>query len=211
MARNPQAPTCRPVKGFGPRQPDRRFPGLARVWLLVAMLSVLPLSAAADEGRIEVRTAIAYLQDGVWFVDARVDFQLSDEANEALDSGVKLTFKLQIELSRVRRFWTNPEVANLTQSYQLQYHALSDRYLVTSLNSGEQDGFSTLFSALNNVGRIIALPVIDAALVDPDSRYEIAIMAVLDQERLPGPLRLVAFWRDGFSLESDWYTWTLRE
>jgi len=32
---------------------------------------------------------------------------------------------------------------------------------------------------------------------------------VLDQNTLPGPLRLLAFWSSGFRLESDWYVWIL--
>jgi len=33
---------------------------------------------------------------------------------------------------------------------------------------------------------------------------------VLDQKTLPGPLQVFAFWSGGFSLESDWYEWTVR-
>ncbi len=88
---------------------------------------------------------------------------------------------------------------------------MSERYLVRNLNSGEQKSYATLFSALNDMGRVVELPVIDAALLEPNARYEIRLRAVLDQNTLPGPLRLIAFWSEGFRLESDWYRWTLRE
>jgi hypothetical protein len=68
-----------------------------------------------------------------------------------------------------------------------------------------------LFSALAGLGRIADLPVIDAALLDPEASYRMRLRAVLDQNTLPGPLRLIAFWSSGFRLASDWYGWTIKE
>jgi hypothetical protein len=168
-------------------------------------------TASAKDGSFEVRSASSELIDGVYFANARIDYRLSNEALEALDSGVALTVQLQIELRRQRRFWLDSEVATLSQDYSLSFQPLSDRYVVKNLNSGEQDSFATLFSALNNMGRIVDLPMIDAALLDPDSNYEIALRAVLNQNTLPGPLRLIAFWSSGFRLASDWYVWRLND
>lgn len=166
-------------------------------------------AAFAQDGAFEVRSASSRLYDGVFFATARIDYRLSDDALEALDSGVALTVQLQIEVRRARRFWLDAEVATLRQDYALSFQPLSDRYVVKNINSGEQDSFATLFSALNNMGRIVDLPIIDASLLNPDAKYEIALRAVLDQNTLPGPLRLIAFWSRGFRLASDWYVWPL--
>ncbi len=172
---------------------------------------LLAMDAAFGRGRFDVRSAGSRLADGVYVVTARLDYRLSDEALEALDSGLALTIQLQIELFRQRRFRPDSQIARLNQDYELSYQPLSERYLVRNLNSGEQKSYATLFSALNDMGRIVELPVIDAALLEPNARYEIRLRAVLDQNTLPGPLRLIAFWSEGFRLESDWYRWTLRE
>jgi len=169
-----------------------------------------PLGAAYSKGQpFEIRHAESRLYRGVWLANALIDFRLSDEALVALDNGVVLTIELQIRLNRVRRFWFDKETATLGQRFELSYQPLSERYVVHNLNSGKQDSFATLFSALNSLGRIVDLPIIDAALLDADEQYEIAIRAVLDQNTLPGPLQLLAFWGSGFRLESDWYTWML--
>jgi hypothetical protein len=168
-------------------------------------------TAFAKDGSFEIRSASTRLSDGVYFATARIDYRLSSDALSALDNGVALTVQLQIELSRKRRLWLDNNVATLSQAYSLSFQPLSERYVVKNLNSGEQDSFATLFSALNNMGRVVDLPVIDAALLDPDSNYEIALRAVLDQNTLPGPLRLIAFWSSGFRLASDWYTWQLND
>lgn len=167
--------------------------------------------AQEDQGRFEIRSAGVELRDRVYYLDAWVEYRLSTEAREALDAGVALTLATEVEFLRIRRFWLDDQEAELRQGYELQYHALSERYLVVNLNSGQQSSYSTLFSALNYLGRITELPLIDASLLDSESNYEIRIRAVLSTEDIPGPLRLLAFWRRDWSLESEWYTWLLDE
>ncbi|MCC5861191.1 MAG: DUF4390 domain-containing protein [Gammaproteobacteria bacterium] len=181
-----------------------------RVILCLAIVLALGgAPAQAVEGRFEVRSATLDIVDGVYFLDARVQYRLSADALSALEAGVALTIELQLEVERRRRFLPNQTVAVLNQRYQLQYHALSNRYVLRNLNSGEQESFATLFAALNQLGRVVDLPVIDAALLDPDSRYQFRLRAVLDTREFPGPLRLLAFWADGWRIESDWYRWRL--
>jgi HAMP domain-containing protein len=54
-------------------------------------------------------------------------------------------------------------VAALEQSYELAYHALSDRYLVRNVNSGEQASYATLDAALDSLRVISNLPILDQA------------------------------------------------
>jgi hypothetical protein len=172
--------------------------------------SAPPADVDDDPGHFEIRSASADLKDGVYFLNARIEYRLSSEARMALQSGLPLTIRLDVELLKSRRLWFDADDASLRQRYQLEYHALSERFLVTNLNSGDQASFSTLFAALNTLGRVEDLPLIDAALLDPDHRYDLRLRAVLDLEQLPGPLRLLAFWRRDFSIGSEWFRWTLQ-
>jgi hypothetical protein len=168
-------------------------------------------AAGAADGRFEVRSAAARLSDGVHYVDARIDYRLSDKALEALENGVVLTIRLQIEVIRIRAFLPDALIAELQQDSTLSYEALTQRYVVRNINSGQQASYATLFSALSSLGRVNGLPVIDAALLDADARHRMRLRVVLDQDTLPGPLRLIAFWSSGFRLASDWYGWTIRD
>ena len=188
---------------------EKKFRHSAWVGGLLAALMLSMGTALAQKGLFEVRSASTRVYEGVYFATARVDFELSDEALEALNSGVTLPIQLQFKLTKKRRFWLDDAVATLEQDFQLSYQPLSERYVVRNVNSGEQDSFATLFSALNTMGRIINLPIIDVSILDSGAKYEIALRAVLDLSTLPGPLRLLAFWGSGFRLESDWYVWKL--
>jgi hypothetical protein len=99
--------------------------------------------------------------------------------------------------------------AELTLRYELEYKPLSQRYIVRNLNSGDQDSFATLYSALNNLGRIQDLPVIDESILLRDARYRMRLQAILGTQQYPAPLRLLFFWRDQWQLKSEWFEWPL--
>jgi len=181
--------------------------------LAAGMLVCAPLQAQQPlperQGFFDIRSAATQLNDGVHELEARLQLILSDEALDALNSGVPLTIELDFEVIRVRGFWLDAVDANLTFQYELEYRPLSQRYLVRNLNSGDQDSFSTLYSALNNLGRIQGLPVIDDAVLENDSRYRLRLRARLSTRQYPAALRLLFFWRSQWQLESNWYEWLL--
>jgi hypothetical protein len=160
-------------------------------------------------GYFEVRSAATQFIDGVHALDGRLQLVLSSEALEALSSGVALTIELQLEVIRIRRFVWDDTAAELAVRYELEYRPLSQRYIVRSLNTGNQDSFATLYSALNNLGRVQGLPVIDDALLEAGKNYRIRLRAMLNTQQYPAPLRLLFFWRDQWQLQSEWFEWLL--
>lgn len=126
-----------------------------------------------------------------------------------LNSGITLTIELNIEFIRVRKFLPDNSEAELTVRYELEYLPLSQRYTVRNLNSGDQESFSTLYAALNNLGRIQSLPVIDDAVLQRASAYRVRLRALLSTQQYSAPLRFLFFWRDEWDLRSDWYEWPL--
>ena len=160
-------------------------------------------------GYFEVRSASTRQVGGVHTLDARLQLVLSSEALEALSSGVPLTIELQLEVIRMRRFVWDDAEAELALRYELEYRPLSQRYLVRNLNSGDQDSFATLYSALNNLGRVQGLPVIDDALLEYGKDYRIRLRAMLNTQQYSAPLRLLFFWRDEWQLKSEWFEWLL--
>jgi len=161
------------------------------------------------QGFFDIRSATTTLNEGVHELGARLQLILSDDVLDALNSGVPLTIELEFEVIRVRGLWVDDREATLSFQYELEYRPLSQRYLVRNLNSGDMGSFSTLYSALNNLGRIQNLPVIDDAILDPDSGYRLRLRARLSTKQYPSALRLLFFWRSQWQLESEWYEWSL--
>jgi len=178
---------------------------LACLWLVTGLAQ----DRMDRAGYFEVRTAATRLVGGVHTLDARLQLVLSSEALNALSSGVPLRIELQLEVIRERRFVWDDAAAELAIVHELEYRPLSQRYILRNLNSGDQDSFATLYSALNSLGRVQGLPVIDDALLEGDASYRIRLRALLNTRQYPAPLRLLFFWRDQWQLESEWFEWLL--
>ena len=177
--------------------------------ILLILMPVWAQDSPERAGYFEVRSAATTLVDGVHVLEGRLQLVLSGEALNALNSGVALRIELNLEVIRTRRFWTDPAEAELVVSYELEYRPLSQRYIVRNLNSGDQDSFATLYSALNTLGRVQGLPVVDDAILEPDKIYRIRLRARLSTEQYPAPLRILFFWRDQWQLQSEWFEWLL--
>tara|TARA_R110002096_G_scaffold154_2_gene695 strand:+ start:5964 stop:6566 length:603 start_codon:yes stop_codon:yes gene_type:complete len=184
-----------------------------RLAFVVVAVLVLGTGLAQDsidrEGYFEVRSASTQAVDGVHSLDARLQLVLSSEALAALESGVTLTIEMQMQVIKVKRFLVDSVEAELTVRHELEFRPLSQRYIVKNLNSGDQDSFATLYSALNSLGRIQGLPVIDDALLEPDRSYRLRLRAMLNTQQYPASLRLLFFWRGQWQLQSEWFEWLL--
>ena len=161
------------------------------------------------EGYFEVRSASTEIVDGVHTLDARLQLVLSSEALRALESGVTLTIELQLQVIRVRGLLPDDLEAELAIRHELQYSPVSQRYIIRNLNAGDQDSFATLYSALNSLGRVQRLPLIDDAVLDPDAEYRVRARAMLNMQQYPAALRILFFWRGQWQLESEWFEWSL--
>ena len=190
----------------------RKLAAFGAGFAVLATLFMRPSFAQDDverAGYFEVRSAATRQVGGVHVLDSRLQLVLSSEALDALSSGVPLVIELQLELIRERRFWWDDAEAQLAVRYELEYRPLSQRYMVRNTNSGDQDSFATLYSALNNLGRVQGLPVIDDALLKPGDDYRVRLRALLQTQQYPAPIRLLFFWRSEWQLQSEWYEWLL--
>ena len=179
-----------------------------RAWLAGLLLAAA--AGAAEPGLFRITEADTRLADGIYQLSARIDYRLSPEALEALDSGVPLFVVLDIRVERQRRWWWNSTVARLQQRYLLLYHALSEKYVVHSLNSGAQANYRSLAEALAALGRIEDLPLMDSNLLESGADYRVRMRAYLDIEALPAPLQPLAYLSPGWRLQSEWRQWSLR-
>lgn len=182
--------------------------GLRVAWLF-CFLATIAAPAFADT-RLEVAGASVALDDGVYELDARLDLKVPEAGRRAIDAGLTLELHYETEIARVRRYAPDAEVASLEQSFELSYHALSQRYLVRNLNSGEQQDFGSLQAALDRLAEVRGLPLIDSSLLEPGPTYEFRVRAVLDLRSAPDSLGWLLFWTDDWSATSEWFAWTLR-
>jgi hypothetical protein len=181
-----------------------------RFLLVAAVLGAWSAGASGDalDGVLEVRSAYVSVEGGVFLLHARVEYPVNPAIRDALHDGVPLSVDLDTRIERERRFWFNADVIELTLRRELEYHAVSDRYLVRDTRSGEQKSFATLEEALTDLGTVDGWPV----MVEPQltaGHYRISVRASLRRGRLPAAFRALMFWTDDWHRVSEWYTWSL--
>lgn len=201
----PPLPPARPRRAVADVRPARPAWIIACAVVLVAFCFA---AAAQALQRFEIRSAYIEPTEGVYELNATLVFDLPEGARAAVREGVPLTLDLEIVLRRSRKYWLDETVATLEQHYELVHHALSERYLVRNLNSGEQVSFATLDAALDSLRVLSNLPILDQALVVKDARHEISLRAHLDVRTMPASLRLIVFWANDWRQSTEWYTWS---
>lgn len=159
---------------------------------------------------IHVLEATTELENGVHLLDADIAFALDSELIDALANGVALHIDIEAEVRRDRANVLERTVAQLTQRYRLEYHALSRLYLVTHPVTGIQTGFGTPGSAFHAIGTIRRLPLIDETLLVDKAPYTARLRARLALDALPFPLRIKGWFSEIWRPASEWYTWPLR-
>lgn len=180
--------------------------------LLALLLACCWLGAALarDNAGFSVTAAETRLQDGVYRLNARIHFVLTERVIEAMHSGVPQVIEIQMRVVRPRDYLWDETLASVSQRYQVAYHALSERYVVDNLNTASRQSYPSLGEALYQIGRVRDFPLIDARLL-PDGEQSFGqIRARLDIESLPTPMRLTAYTNSSWWLTSDWKQWPLQ-
>jgi hypothetical protein len=169
----------------------------------------LPAHADALDGVLEVRSAYVSVEGGVFLLHARIEYPVNPAIRDALHDGVTLTVDLDTRIERERRFWLNADIVDLTLRRELGYHAVSDRYIVRDVRSGNQKSFATLEEALSDLGTVDGWPVLVEPQLITEGNYRISVRAGVRRGRLPTSLRALMFWTDDWHRVSQWYTWSL--
>jgi hypothetical protein len=174
---------------YSPATRSRKRPCLARsaLWAALCFLATIGADvAAAADSRLTLREVRSTIDEGVYELDAKLEIQLPEDARKAVEAGLTLTLTYEVEVSRERRF------------------------MLDDLNTAEQQDFGSLQAALDRVGDLRGLPVLDTALIGDDAVYRGRIRAVLGLNTAPDVLGWLLFWTDDWSATSDWKSWTLQ-
>ncbi len=167
------------------------------------------IRADALDGVLQVASAYVDVDHSVYQLHARIEYPMTPAIEDALRDGVTLSFELEARVTRDRRFWFDPVVADVTLQRELVYHSISDRYVVRDARTDEQQSFSTLDDALAFLSTVDGWPVLVSSQLVQGEQYHISVRAGIRRGRLPASLRALLFWTDDWHRVSGWYIWTL--
>ncbi|MCG6863274.1 MAG: DUF4390 domain-containing protein [Chromatiaceae bacterium] len=179
---------------------------LPLIFLIFWMLSIAP-RAFAEFTVKEVRTRD---EGDMLVMDADIVYGFSEEALEALDSGVPLTLEVHIQLRGSDDWVWEESLVDQRLRYVIRYKPLSERYLVSQIPDEGGISYVTRDAAIAALGEIHGLQLVTGErLRELGGPFEIQVKASLDIEELPLPLKPIAYLFPSWKLSSGWTKWPL--
>ena len=137
-------------------------------------------------------------------INLKQEMSLSQQALEALQHGVDLTIRLDLELRNDSNMIV---VRRHARRFQIHYRALLERYQLIDESTGTQRTFSRLrhvFAAIDNLD--IRLPTGPL----PPGNYELRARIQLEEGLLPSPMQLPAMFSSDWQHDSEWSVWPFK-
>ena len=128
--------------------------------------------------------------------------ELSAEAEEALDNGVKLQFNSRYVTRQPILFFYYRRLAH-QHKFEIQRHALSNRYVV------RKDDLETprIFRSVSQAMHYIAAQALVLLEFYHEEQQLTQMRISLNLYSLPGPMRLNAFLSDQWDVDTGWVDW----
>lgn len=176
--------------------------------LLKSLLLLLLFSQSAHATIFSVNYPKVHQIGNGYVISAQVDYPLTARVIEALENGVPITFFQELELNETfplfGNFWQwETNLWRIKLRYQLRFHALSEQYVIMSLDTEHQQNFPNLDGALSALGQITDLTV-PPEYTDNTDDLILRIRSGLDLNALPTPMRPGALISSKWQLTSPW-------
>jgi hypothetical protein len=185
-------PACEAVKRFLP----------------ILMLLALAYSGIAAATIFSVNNPKVHQIGNGYVLSAQIDYPLTPRVIEALQNGVPITFFQELKLVEsfplLGKFWQwETDLWQSRLHYELRYHALSEQYVLKSLDTGAQQNFPHIDGALAALGQIDDLSLPPEFTQQTDNLL-LLIRSGLDLSALPTPMRPGAMLSSKWQLTSPW-------
>lgn len=190
-------------------KPVIQFFLLRSFWcVLLLMLAAIALPAHAAEA-IEVTQARLESSDDGYRLSASFSFDLNHSLEDALNRGIPLYFKIDVEITRSRWYWFDEKTIRASQTIRISYNVLTRQY-----HAGEAGQLQQTFANLNDVMVLLRRPnrwvVAQNNDLKPGETYQVATRMSLDLAQLPKPFQVNALNNSDWRVSSDWKHFTFK-
>jgi hypothetical protein len=174
------------------------------VWFFI-VLFLLPQAGYAQDA-VLTNIIVTNTRDDL-LVYLTVKNAFPPNIQETINSGVPATFTFYINLYKVRNFWPDKEIAEITINNTIKFDSLRKEYIVTRPWESDRPVTTTSFEeAKKLMTEIDSLPVVPLGRLERNMQYQIRAKAKLSKLTLPFYLHYVLFFVSLWDFETDWYT-----
>ncbi|MBC6414343.1 MAG: DUF4390 domain-containing protein [Chromatiales bacterium] len=187
------------------------------LYSVLFILSAIPTSGVVDEtvpsdnltDPITISSLSSAVRDHLIYLSLQAHFELPDFLISAVNTGIELTFIVDIEVLNNRKVLPNKKFIDLQWRKKLHFYALTQHYVVEDLSFNQQANFNSLENALAFLGHYDNVPVIEQTLLASSQATNMRVRIKLSRADLPVLLRLKSYVLYPQPLSSNWYQWSL--
>ena len=149
--------------------------------------SVLALSVALSAGGAEIKDLIPIVRAEGVLVSFRVEDAFDEELTHAIETGLEVTFRYNVELKRVRGLWLDKKLLARQIRMTVAYDNLTKRYSLTREIDGEIDATEVVadVSAMRRfMTTIESLLLFNTALMVSNQEYYLRVNGTMKDRNL---------------------------
>lgn len=175
---------------------------------LLLVLAAISLPVHAAEA-IEVTQARLESSDDGYRLAASFSFDLNHTLEDALNRGIPLYFKIDVDITRPRWYWFDEKAIHASQTIRISYNVLTRQY-----HAGEAGQLQQTFANLDDVMVLLRRPnrwvVAQKDELKAGETYRVATRMSLDLAQLPKPFQVNALNNSDWRVSSDWKQFTFK-
>jgi Domain of unknown function (DUF4390) len=160
---------------------------------------------------INIESTHVYAENSVYYLDALIDFKLTEEADKALRHGIPLEIHIFFQLRQERKWIWDKTITEKKLIFKLEHKPLTNNFLTINLNTGLRNSYSNLDAALNHINEVSKMKLFDKNILKKDGDYLARIKTYLNTESLPPPLRPQAYFSSDWNMSSEWLEWKIAQ
>jgi len=169
--------------------------------IIILVCSSHPLLA---QDAVLTHITVSNTRDDLLF-NFTLEESFTDKLKEAIISGVPATFTFYISLHRVRNWWPDKKITDITLTHTIKYDNLKKDFTIKRSQKEEEPIVTHSFSRAQKwMTEIDALPVYPLKKLEKGRQYQIRVKAEVSKLTLPLYLHYILF--SLWDVETDWYT-----
>jgi hypothetical protein len=150
-------------------------------------------------------------------IDINGNLSLNTEQIQTLKNGIPIFFMIDIKIFEEKKYFFDKQIANHLMTVQLNYHALSNQYIVEIYNDLSKEkniidirkSFPTLSLSLDFITHLKNVSIGTPNMISANRAYYGYIQFWLNIELLPAPMQLPVFFNNTWKIKSIPFKWII--
>jgi hypothetical protein len=175
--------------------------------LLLLIVWALP-SVAAEKKEPYFADVILTTSETNLLLFGMLKSSFTEEMLHGLHNGMPVQYSFFVEVSRLRKYWSDEQVASITFKHTLRYDTLKENYKVELDEGNEQKTVicQNLAEAQKAMNAFSGISVIGLSGLIPDASYILRVRSEVYRKSLPMGLHHVVPFVSLWDIDTGWYS-----